>query len=282
MLMLIALALAVTPTADADTTVQVQANSRLEINRVEGNITIKTWNRSAVQVRAADRGAQLQVEVSGRQVSVDADDEDRGPYDGDLELTVPADMAVSINTQSGDVTISGLKGDLDVETVEGNIDVQGGTGVVTLQTTDGEIHVSGASGRLELNSVDGEITGHDLDGEIKAESVDGSVTLDNVTASSIDASSVDGSVAVSGMLKPGGRYRLSSHDGGVTLSVPALDATVNVSTFSGSFDSDFPVTLTSTHGGKRMNFTVGNGASSIDLESFDGAIRIERRSGTRH
>lgn len=283
MLMLFALALAGSPLhLDGDTTVQVMAGSRLEINKIEGNITIRTWNRQAVQVRPSDRSAQLHVDVTGRRVSVDADDEDNGPYEGDLELTVPADMALSINTQSGDVTVSGTKAELDIETVEGNIDVQGGAGVVTLHTTDGEVHLVGASGRIEMNSVDGEITGKDLDGEIKAESVDGSVTLDNVTASGIEATTVDGSVTVDGALKAGGRYRLGSHDGSVTLTVPSLDATVSVSTFSGSFESDFQVTLSSTRGGKRMSFTVGSGASSIDLESFDGAIRLERRGTSRH
>ncbi|MEO8029507.1 MAG: DUF4097 family beta strand repeat-containing protein [Gemmatimonadota bacterium] len=284
MLILIALALAGAPLAtDGDTTVQVQTGSRLELNQIEGNITVKTWNRSAVQVRApGGHDVQLRVETSGRRVTVEAQENEGGPYDGDLELTVPADMILNINSQSGNVTVTGTKAELDIETVEGDIEVEGGSGVITLHTTDGTIQLTGASGRIELNSVDGEITGRDLVGEIRAESVDGAVTLENVTASGIDASTVDGAVVVSGTLKAGGRYHLSSHDGGVTLAIPALDATVSVSTFSGSFESDFPVTLTSTRGGKRMSFTVGSGAASIDLESFDGVIRIERRTSSRH
>ena len=222
-----------------------------------------------------DVPAGVTVTLDGNQVSV------KGPK-GELSRSIPADMILNINSQSGNVTVTGSRAELDIETVEGNIEVEGGVGVVTLHTTDGTIQLTGASGRIELNSVDGELTGRDLAGEIRAESVDGAVTLENVTASGVEATTVDGAVLMSGTLKAGGRYHLSSHDGGVTLAVPALDATVSVSTFSGSFESDFPVTLTSTRGGKRMSFTVGSGAASIELESFDGAIRIERRTSSRN
>src|SRR5882672_5129771 len=279
MLMMIALALSA-PLAqlDADTTVQVPAGSRLELERVEGSVSVRTWNRSAVQARATGgRDVQLRVEVSGRRVTVEVEDEDHEPYDGDLSLTVPADMALSINSQDGNIEVIGSKAELDIETVEGSISVEGGSGVVTLHSTDGEIQVSAAKGRIELNAVDGSISGRDLEGDIRAESVDGSVMLENVNASGVEATTVDGSITLSGALQSGGRYRLGSHDGNVTLAVPALDASVSVSTFSGSFESDFPVTLTGSRGGKRMSFTVGNGAASVELESFDGAIRIERR-----
>ncbi|HTO74023.1 MAG TPA: DUF4097 family beta strand repeat-containing protein [Gemmatimonadales bacterium] len=283
MLMLLALALSM-PQADLtpDTTVQVQPASRLEVERVEGAVTVRTWNKSAVRARApGGSDVQLRVEVSGRQVTVDVEGEDHEPYDGDLELTVPADISLSITSQEGDIDVSGTRGELDLETVEGNIKVLGGSGVITLHSTDGEISVTGAKGRIEINAVDGSITGRDLEGDIRAESVDGSVTLDDVTASGVEATTVDGSISFTGVLQKGGRYRLGSHDGNVTLAVPALDASVSVSTFSGSFESDFPVTLTGTRGGKRMNFTVGNGAASVDLESFDGAIRIVRRGSIR-
>jgi DUF4097 and DUF4098 domain-containing protein YvlB len=283
MLMMIALALAA-PLAspDADTTVQVPAGARLELERVEGSVTVRTWNRSSVQVRASGgHDVELRVDVSGRRVSVEAEGDDHEPYDGDLELTVPADMALSINSQDGDITVTGSKAELDIETVEGSITVEGGAGVISLHSTDGEITLTGARGRIEINAVDGSITGRDLQGDIRAESVDGSVTLEGVTATGVEATTVDGSILLVGALQNGGRYRLGSHSGNVTLAVPALDATVSVSTFSGSFESDFPVTLTGTHSGKRMSFTVGNGAASVELESFDGSIRIERRATSR-
>ena len=67
--------------------------------------------------------------------------------------------------------------------------------------------------------------------------------LERVDATSLDASTVNGDVGYDGPVRSGGRYALSSHNGDVTLAVAeSASATVSVSTFSGEFESDFPVT----------------------------------------
>jgi len=279
--MLLFLMMVATAPVQADTTVSVPAGARLELNQVDGGVRVTTWAKSMVRVATAGgKDADLKVEVSGRQVTIQAQDPDGGPYDGDLEISVPADLALAISTVSGDIAVTGSRAALDLESVEGNVTVEGGAGVVSLHSVSGDVRVTGARGKIELNTVDGSIDGRSLDGEINAETVDGEVTLTGVTGTGVDATTVDGNVRLEAALKAGGRYRLNSHDGDVTLSVPALDAAVTISTFSGSFESDFPVTLNSTRGGKRMNFTVGSGAASVDLESFDGDIRIEKRGTT--
>jgi DUF4097 and DUF4098 domain-containing protein YvlB len=74
-----------------------------------------------------------------------------------------------------------------------------------------------------------------------------------------------------------GSYRLSTHNGDVTVSVPgSISATVTVSTFSGDFESDFPVTLAGARQGKRFTFTLGSGKATMELESFQGSIRLVR------
>lgn len=279
--MLLFLMMLASAPAPADTTVAVPAGARLEMNQVDGSVRVTAWAKSSVRVVAAHGGdAEIEVAVSGRRVTVSAQDPDGGPYDGDLEISAPADLALSISTVSGSIAVTGSLADLDLESVEGDVTVEGGSGVVTLHSVSGDVRVTGARGRIELNTVDGSIDGRNLDGEVSAETVDGEVTLVGVTGAGVDATTVDGNVRLEAALKAGGRYRLNSHDGDVTLSVPALDAAVSISTFSGSFESDFPVTLNSTRGGKRMDFTVGTGAASVDLESFDGDIRIEKRSAT--
>jgi DUF4097 and DUF4098 domain-containing protein YvlB len=276
--MLLFLLMVASAPVQADTTVPVPAGARLEMNLVDGGVRVTTWAKSTVRVvTSGGKDADLKVQVSGRRVTVEAQDPDGGPYDGDLEISVPVDLALSISTVSGDIAVTGSRADLDLESVEGNVTVEGGSGVVTLHSVSGDVRVTGAKGKIELNTVDGSISGRGLDGEVSAETVDGEVTLAEVTGTGVEATTVDGNVRLEAVLKAGGRYRLNSHDGDVTLSVPALDAAVTISTFSGSFESAFPVTLNSTRGGKRMNFTVGAGAASVDLESFDGDIRIEKR-----
>ena len=57
-----------------------------------------------------------------------------------------------------------------------------------------------------------------------------------------------------------------------------ISATVSVSTFSGEFESDFPVQLTGTKK-RRFTFTLGGGSARVDLESFDGTTALRRAGG---
>lgn len=58
---------------------------------------------------------------------------------------------------------------------------------------------------------------------------------------------------------------------------------MRIETFSGSVDSDFPVTLQPNTDGRgsnrRMEFKIGNGRARIVAESFSGTIKLERGDG---
>jgi hypothetical protein len=51
---------------------------------------------------------------------------------------------------------------------------------------------------------------------------------------------------------------------------------VAVSTFSGEFESEFPVPIRGTRKGKGFNFTLGGGSAQVTLESFQGTIQLVR------
>jgi DUF4097 and DUF4098 domain-containing protein YvlB len=269
--------LAVLAAQQTDTTVNVPAGARLALGNFDGKITVVAWSRNAVRVEAThEPGDGIEVEVSGRDVQVRALSRRGGPSDVDFKLTVPAGIDLDLSSKSGDIEVTGAKGEVNAETVEGAIAVQGGTGNITLHSVEGDLTLSGARGHIELNSVDGAIKVTDASGDLQAETVDGDITLEGIDATAVEANSVDGGISYRGVLRDKGRYRFSSHDGDVTVSLPAINAAVTVSTFSGDFESDFPVTLTGTRSGRRMSFTLGTGGARLDLESFDGTIRLEK------
>lgn len=264
-----------------DTTVNVPAGARLALDNFDGRITIVVWGRNAVRVEAAHgRGDGIEVEVSGRDVRVRASGRRGPPSDVDFKLSVPAGIDLDLSSKSGDIEVQGVKGEVNAETVAGAITVQGGAGNVTLHSVEGDVTLSGARGHIELNSVDGAIRVTDASGDLQAETVDGEITLEAIDATSAEANTVDGNILYRGVLRDNGRYRFSSHDGDVTVSVPVINAAVTVSTFSGDFESDFPVTLTGTRNGRRMSFTLGTGGARLELESFDGTIHLEK-GGTK-
>lgn len=261
-----------------DTTVPAQPGQRLEVNAFGGEITVKIWARNAVRIQA-DPMSRTQVNVStgGSTIGVRTEGR-RGPASAvDLDITVPAWMALDLSGVYTDVTVEGTKGAVSVETVQGNVAVTGGEGIVSLSSVQGSVSLRGAKGRIEVHSVNEDVRVVGSSGEIKAETVNGEIQLEKVDATNLDASTVNGDVAYDGPIHAGGRYALSSHNGDISITVtPSTNATVAVSTFSGEFESDFPVTLTEGRKGKRFNFVLGKGGAQIELESFQGTIRLVR------
>lgn len=278
MLLLLA-ALVAAPMQDTDTSFSVRAGGRLNLDNFEGSVSITTWNRQSVRVQAThDDDTRVDVENRGSGVWLRGRSR-YGPAEVDYQITVPADMSLEISAHEGDVTIEGTRGEVQVSSVEGTITVKGGRGRISLQSVEGNITVIGGDGRISLTTVDGAITMREVGGDIEANTVDGDITMDGINGTNVDARTVDGSITYNGTLKDGGHYQLSSHDGDVTLRVPTINATVSVSTFSGGFESDFPVTITGRTQRKRMDFTLGTGTARIELESFDGMVTLRKGSG---
>lgn len=281
MLLLLTL-LAVAPPQDTDTTVAVRAGSRLNLDNFDGAVSVTTWNRSAVRVQAT-HDEDNRVDVDVRQSRVDIRGRSRGgPPEITYRLTVPVDMALEISTHSGDISVEGTRAPVELSTVEGRVTVNGGTDRIQISSVEGDVTVTGANGRANISAVDGSVTVRNSRGDLQISAVDGEILLDGVEAGNIDATTVSGAIDFTGSFTGSGRYRFSSHDGNVTITVPAIDASVSVSTYEGEFDSDFPVTVNRSMSRRRLDFTLGQGTARVELESFDGNVRIRKAVGSRN
>ncbi len=262
----------------SDTTVSVRPETRLEVHNLGGDIVIRTWERNTVRVQAEHASRDVvEISYSGAVLRVNASNRRGGPHSIDYTITVPAAMDLNLSGTYSDVTVEHSAGRVVVETVQGDVTVHGGKGLVNLHSVSGDVRVSGVTGRLEANSTNGEVMVDDADGEVNAETVNGDVTLRNIRSDNVSAVTVNGDIIYGGTVRDNGQYRLSTHNGDVTMTIPTgANATVSVSTFNGDFESDFPVTLSGTRKGKRFNFTIGSGSATLELESFEGSIRLIR------
>lgn len=281
MLLLLTLLVAA-PLQDTDTTVSVRAGSRLNLDNFEGAVTVTTWDRSAVRVQAThDDDARVDVEVRGSRVDVRARGR-LGPSEVEFRLTVPADLALEISTRSGNISLDGSRAPLELSTVDGVVTVNGGSGRVSISSVEGDVSLAGADGRINISAVDGAVRIRNSRGDIQVNAVDGEIRFENVDATNVDATTVDGAIDFTGSLGGNGRYHFSSHDGDVTITVPALDAAVSVSTYDGEFTSDWPVTVSRSTSRRRLDFTLGQGRGRLELESFDGNIRLLKGGSARN
>ena len=279
--LLLALALgAAPPLAAADTVVDVRRGDRLVMENFSGTVSVGAWARDALEVRG-EPGDRLNVTVvrSGSRLSLRPEGRRGRDRDVDAVLRVPAWLDLEIGGREVDVRVRGTSGEVSVRNVEGDIDVEDTSGALRLHTVDGEIRVRNGRGRLEARSRGDDVSVLGFTGDVDVETGSGDVTLEGVDGSEVRAETLDGDVRFDGTLRRGGRYAISVHDGDAVVAIPA-DAGVDVSvaTFDGEFMSEFPVVLQQYRGGRAFEFTLGDGGARLDIQVFDGEIRLlERR-----
>jgi DUF4097 and DUF4098 domain-containing protein YvlB len=275
--------LALTGVQQLDTTVAVGRGQRLEVHAHDGEVTVQAWSRNAVRVQA-DLSGRERVEVLTSTTAISVRAQSRGDSRNGLQLRISAPpwMAASLMGVNTGMRVAGVSAPVSAETVDGDVDVNGGQGLVSLRSVQGSVRLRGARGRISVNSVNEDIEVTGSSGEVAAQTVNGDITLQMGDAASVDANTVNGDVAYSGPIRSSGRYALSTHNGDISLTVAdGTSASVAVSTFSGEFESEFPVPLQGTRKGKGFSFALGSGSAQVILESFQGTIRLVR-PGSEH
>ncbi|MGH7681977.1 MAG: DUF4097 family beta strand repeat-containing protein [Candidatus Eiseniibacteriota bacterium] len=260
----VATAAVFTLSSGADTTIAVSPGLDLQVANFSGSVDIRSWDKNAVRIQADSPGNdKIIVKRDDDALLIKGYSQRNVNHTIDLTITAPAWMNLIVSGVNTDVSIDGTKGRVRVDTVHGDIAVVGGRGQIELNAINQDIHLTDASGT------------------VLSETVNGDLTLQRIVSDSVEVSTVNGEIFYEGTIRDRGVYRFTSHNGDVAVALPkAANATVSVSTFSGEFESDFPVTLKEVRPGRRFCFITGRGSAQIELESFQGTIHIFR-PGTR-
>jgi DUF4097 and DUF4098 domain-containing protein YvlB len=261
-----------------DTIFAIRAGDRLRVSTREGDITVRTWNRSEVEVRSGDgsddRARGVRVSRAGSVITVDASEGWMGSGDINVVIRMPATVALSANSVEGDITVDGIAAPVSVETVEGNVLVRGARGNVTATAVDGTVDLRDTEGNISATSVNDDVLITSARGRVAAEAVNGDVIVLDTRSDAVSLSSVNGDLTFSGPLSAGGQYQLSTHNGDIVLGIQSgASASITVSTFQGDFESDHKVQVTSRND-RRFSFSLGGGSATVTLDSFQGKIHL--------
>ncbi len=264
------------PQAAVDTLLSVGANATVEVDNMVGDITISTWDRSAVRVQATGP-ADVHFDREESEVSVEAEMVPGHGRETDFTLTIPKDADIHVHTVEGRISIEGTTGRIDAHSVKGLVRVNGGRNAVEVGSVEGGVELSGARGRIEAHSVNEFVALTDVIGDIEATTVNGPVTLERCDTRSLEASSVNGAIVFQGPIHSDGWYSMETHNGTIELTIPQdASATISAFTYNGDFEADFPVTVTEAEPGKTTTFRFGSGDARIELETFNGSIVLKR------
>jgi DUF4097 and DUF4098 domain-containing protein YvlB len=268
-----------------DTSFAFDKRGTVTLSVGSGEIIVRTWDQASIRVRARSERSSIRMDASSTRLSLDLTRQRGG--DTRYELTVPAGARISARATSGDITITGAKGGVEAHTQNGDIVIEDVADMVDIGTLNGDIQVRGVNGSVDISTVGGDVSLSDIKGDVESTSVSGDIDLRGVSAKYVRAKSTSGDISFDGVVDTSGRYELGSHSGGVYLTIPQnTGALLTVSTYSGTIDSDFPITLKPGEHGigttKRFTFEIGKGDARISAESFSGdiTIRIKGRKST--
>ena len=220
--------------------IQVDADSELRVENINGEVTIKAWNKNEVHVVAtvtadnADARERVKVIIdeSSNGVSVRTKYKEesnwRNNHNNNVEVTydirVPKDIELA--------AIELVNGSLQVENVEGAMD---------LDLVNGSVEVEGAKGDSEISSVNG--------------SIKLAYQPNIATLRDIDIETVNGSV----------KLKLPENIG----------AKVDVDTMHGRIKNDFGLSAEEgTFVGNELKGVIGDGKVDIEIESVNGSVKI--------
>jgi hypothetical protein len=270
------LALAAAPQA-ADTVVGLNRGDRLVLEGLSGTLTISAWDRDALEVRSQTGSAPVEVRRTGATVQVDAEGP-RRRRSLEADLRVPPWIDLEVRGALLDLSVMGVDGSIRVTSVGGDVTLQDVGGAVDVRSMRGEIVVVSARGGVRASSQADDVTLRDVEGPVEAHSGDGDIVLEGIESMSVRAETQDGDVTFSGTIERGGQYGFYLHDGDASIEVPrTVGARVSVSTFDGEFVSDFPVRVERFSAGREFDFVLGDGGAFLEIEVFDGEIRLLQR-----
>ena len=270
-----------------DTVVAFDARGTVIVNCPDGDVVVTGGSANEVRVRARTESGAIRFTSNGSRAILEPA-AGRRCDDGRYEVTVPAGARVSASSWSGSVLLRGVRGDAEVHSQSADVDVRDAGARLDIETLSGDVTVQGVASDASIRTVNGDVSLSGARGDVEVQSVSGDLTLRDIDTRQVRTQTTSGDVSFAGQIQGDGRYEFNTHSGDIRLVLPPdVGAQLSVSTFNGSIDSDFPITLRAGEHGigaaqaKRLNFSLGQGSARIVAETFSGEITLSSTARRR-
>src|SRR5258706_12298235 len=151
---------------------KIPANARVMVRNGRGDITVRGWDSAEIRVTGkktvgawSETDAQRTAEPINVTIEQNGDGYEVHPSGYDLsnsrigvalEVAIPKKWVLSIKTDKGDVTVSGISADVGITDMTGDVDVRGTTGDVNVEMRRGDTTASGTKGEVKGSARGGE------------------------------------------------------------------------------------------------------------------------------
>jgi DUF4097 and DUF4098 domain-containing protein YvlB len=245
----------------------VQSKPKITVHNSNGRIQVKAWPKNEVLVAWK---ATVETEQAGNRVEIVArpGDDAVSPDDTktDFEITVPIESELNVRTDSGNVMVESVHGDMTFDTVGANLQLSDVNGYLVVKTIDGSLVCTRCSGKLEANSISGNV-------QMLEPSLD-----------SVRVQTSSGNILFDGSFLSRGIYIMKNFSGTIEVHFSSNDSfDVNATSLKGSvvnqasFKPDTHGSHPSSKWGQSLFGTMNEGHAKVELSSFSGTIKILKR-----
>jgi DUF4097 and DUF4098 domain-containing protein YvlB len=267
---------------EAPSAMTIPANARVSVKLGRGELTIrgsedaqvrisakknaKTWSDSEAERLAKPVGVEVVKNGDAFEVHPTGYDLSNSRISVDLELSLPSKSPLTIKTEKGDITVSGMASDISISVQSGDVDLRDIAGDISVETRKGDVKaadikgdvkVSGKGGEIDVNNCTGGLTvDGDFYGPVRGDRIAKGVRLisgkTDLTLSALSGHMEAGSgnldiIDAPGNLNvrtrdmevnvenPGGKVNIDDHNAEISVrysSVPKDDVTITNSSAS--------------------------------------------------
>jgi hypothetical protein len=212
----------------------------------ECNLTATIVGRAATDEDAQELAEKTQVTLdpSGDKLAVKIDKPTlrmNQSVSVSLDVNVPNQTSLELLTHNGAVQIARITGRVNATTHNGKATAENVSGTTVLETYNGAVNCTELSGDAQLKT---------HNGGVKALYAQAAPAVCNIS--------------------------IVTYNGGIEFAAPpGFSAQVEATTRNGSVHTDLPITVVGKVGKSELKGTIGTGQGKLQLETYNGSIRIK-------
>jgi len=168
---------------DAPPPQTIPPNARVSVKLGRGDLTIrgsedaqlrisakknaKAWNEAEAERLAKPVGVEIVKNGDVYEVHPTGYDLSNSRLSVNLELSIPRKSPLTLKTEKGDITVSGVASDVSISVQSGDVDLRDIIGEISVETRkgdvkaadiNGDVKVSGRGGEIDVNNCTGNLT----------------------------------------------------------------------------------------------------------------------------
>jgi len=256
---------------------KVEPSGELRIFDVSGSVSVTVWDKSEVFVAertkmdvyteneartVLERSKSSYRQVDNR-IEVGGEYHRRDWIKSDFDIKVPKKFNVDIETRSGDISITGLTGLVELSTSGGEIILRDIDGEVDAKTSGGDIEVVNSMKQVEIRTSGGDLRLEDIGGPLIAKTSGGDITLIR-SKNRVELQTSGGDIILRNV---GGDVQAETSGGDI--EVDGANGAVEVHTSGGDIDI--------VNVGGELDASTSGG--DIDGRSINGGVRVSTSGG---